>query len=320
VQRNLVPVNAVCSFCKRIRPWPTVLIDAGYRIAGIEQSLLVPPAPLVKPDVITLSQKSNCAVLWECKSGANLDLEQRDRYTKFLQHAKPEDVQRVAGISFPHPDTGFIEVAYCLLEEGIERVLTISVQQKALPVVSLGRTTKLVAGGFRDPLLDEVFRRGFPTPPVEQVPWLIVADADTSDAELARYLLPTLVSLIPRQAARASIRGILAATLLDWEAISLDLRRHLENKAIRVLKDVCGAEFAKHFRFCKREERRHEETIEIVSDVMGLEPSAQTRALQKLRDYCEKAVQRLEEGLQYVPQPEAESDRQLPLFQGERRR
>jgi len=94
-------------------------------------------------------------------------------------------------------------------------------------------------------------------------------------------VLAPLVSLIPRQAQRVSIRSILAATLLDWEAVSLDLRRQLENKAIRVLKDVCGAEFAKHLRFCKREERRHEETIEIVSDVMRLEPSAQTRAIQK---------------------------------------
>ena len=117
------------------------------------------------------------------------------------------------------------EVAYCVLEEGIERVLTIPVQQRALPVVSLGRATKLITGDFRDPLLDKVFRQGFPTPPVEQVPWLIVADAETSDAELARYLLPTLVSLIPKQAQRVSIRSILAATLLDWEAVSLDLRR-----------------------------------------------------------------------------------------------
>lgn len=289
-----------------------MLAEAGYRIAGIEQQLLVPPAPLVKPDVITLSQKSNCALLWECKSGGNLDRNQQNRYKIFVEHATAKDIQRVAGIPFPDPDTAQIEVVYCLLEEAVDRIVKVFDHETSTPIISLGRTTRLVAGSFNDQSLTEVFRLGFATPPLEQVPWLIVADADTSDAEFARYLLPTLVSLIPKQPQRVSITNLLTHVLLDWEVISLDTRRILTDKAIRILKDVCTAEFAGQVRFCKSEERRHEQTIEIVSDVMSYEPSAQTRALQKLRDQVEGAIRRLEEGRQYVPP--MPSDDQLDLF------
>lgn len=312
MQKSLIPVNAVCSFCKRIPPWPCILYDAGYRIAGIDQPLPVLPTALVNLDVITLCPKSNCAILWECKSGANLGRDQLSRYKKFLQIATAKDIQRVAGIAFPEPGTARIEVAYCFLEEAVNRVLTAVGSEMIGPVVSLGPTTKLVAGSFSDSSVQEAFTAGFPTPPVEQVPWLIVADADTSDAEFARYLLPTLVSLIAKQPQRVSVTSIIGATLLDWEVVSLDTRRILREKAIRILKEICGSEFAEHFRFCKPEERRHEETIEIVSDIMGLEPSAQTRAFQKLRNLVEGAVHRLEEGRRFIPEQEPAD--QLKLF------
>ena len=308
-------MNAVCSFCKRIPPWPSVLAEAGYRIAGIEQGLLVPPAGIVKPDVITLSQKSNCALLWECKSGANVDRTQLDRYNTFLRHASAKDIQRVAGIAFPNPDSAHIEVVYCFLEEAVSRILDVFGQETSTPIVSLGRTTKLVAGSFHDPSLTDAFRPGFGTPPLEQVPWLIVADTDTSDGEFARYLLPTLVACIVKQAQRISITTLLSETLLDWEVTSLDTRRVLKDKAVKILREVCAGEFADHVRFCKPEERRHEETLEIVSEIMGYEPSAQTRALQKLREEVDAAVKRLEEGRPFVtPPPSAD---QLQLFAGE---
>ncbi|MGI0080807.1 MAG: hypothetical protein ACRECH_14440, partial [Nitrososphaerales archaeon] len=112
MQRSLIPVNAICAFCKKIPPWPSVLLEHGYRVAGIDHPILVEQASVVKPDVITLSLKSNCALLWECKSGGNLDVEQFDRYSRFLDRATAKDIQRVTGIQFPDPQAAHIQVAY----------------------------------------------------------------------------------------------------------------------------------------------------------------------------------------------------------------
>ena len=305
MQRSLIPVNAICAFCKKIPPWPTVLFEHGYRVAGIDHPVLIPPASVVKPDVITLSRKSNCALLWECKSGGNLEVDQFDRYRQFLDCVTAKDIQRVTGIQFPDPETAHIQVAYCFLQEAIPRILEFFGSERRIPVVSLGQTTRSVAGDFHDVALNQAFRTGFTTPPIEQVPWLVVADSQTTDGELALYLLPTVVTLIVRQTERASINDLLSQTFLDWQCISPETRRTLKDKATRVLKDVCEAEFKDHARYCKPGERHHDATIEVVSELMGQEASAQTRGLQKLAEQVKSAAKRLDEGRPYLPPPPA---------------
>jgi hypothetical protein len=278
-----------------------VLFEHGYRVAGIDHPILLAPASLVKPDVITLSRKSNSALLWECKSGANLELDQFERYRQFLDRVTAKDVQRVTGIQFPDPGTAHIQVAYCFFEGAIPRVLEFLGSERRIPVVSLGPTTRSRGGDFDDVALNQAFRAGFTTPPVEQVPWLVVADAQTADGDLALYLLPSVVSLIVRQTERCSINDILSYTFLDWQCVSLETRRALREKAARVLGDVCEAEFREHVRYCKPGERHHDATVEVVSELMAQDASAQTRGLQKLAEQVKSAAKRLNEGRPYSP-------------------
>jgi hypothetical protein len=294
-------------------PWPSVLLEEGYRIAGIDHRILLPPASLIKPDVITLSRKSNCALLWECKSGGNVDVYQLDRYRKFLDYATAKDIQRVTSIQFPDPDAAYFQVAYCFLEEAVPRILKFFEPEPRMPVVSLGHTTRSVSGDLHDAALNQVFRAGFTTPSVEQVPWIIVADAQTTDGEFALYLLPTVVSLIVKQTERVSVIDLLAQTFLDWQCISPETRAALKDKAARVLKDVCGGEFKEHARFCKPGERLHEPSLEVVSELMTQDPSTQTRGLQKLKEQVKDAAKRLEEGRPYVPPPPAAEQRSFPF-------
>lgn len=286
-------------------PWPSVLLEQGYRVAGIDHPILLEPPSIIKPDVITLSRKSNCAILWECKSGGNLEVDQFERYRKYLDSATAKDLQRVTGIQFSDPDTAHVQVAYCFLEEAVPRVLKFFEPEDRIPLVSLGQTTRMHSGDFHDSALNHVFRQGFATPPVEQVPWIIVADEQTTEGEFAVHLLPTLVSLIVKQTEKVSIADLLSLTFLDWQCISPETRRALKEKATRVLKDVCSAELQEHARFRKPGERFGEATVEIVSQLMEQEPTTQTRGLQKLKDQIKDAARRLEEGRPYVPPPPA---------------
>lgn len=276
-------------------------------MAGVDHRILIEQASVVKPDVITLSRDSNSAILWECKSGTNVEIGQLNAYKTFISRVKATDIQRVTGIQFPDPEKAKLQVAYCFLEEAIEKVRRFFEDDPRIPAVSLGDTTCSVTGKFQDPNLDEVFRRGFRAPPVQQVPWLIVADAETTDGEFALYLLPTLVTLVVKQAERASVNELLGQTFLDWQCISLETRGVLTEKAIRVLRNVCSAEFEEHFLFCRPGERNHAYTVQIVSSLMSMEPSAQTKGLQKLQNLVLSAARRLESGGPYVRPTAAES-------------
>jgi hypothetical protein len=223
----------------------------------------------------------------------------------------------VTGIQFPDPETAHVQLAYCFLQEAIPRIRGSFGSETRIPVVSLGQITQSVAGNFRDPELDEVFRAGFTTPPIEQVPWLIVADAQSTDGDLALYLLPTVVSLIVRQCERASIMDVLGQTFLDWHCISPETRGALKEKAIRILRDACEAEFREHVLYRKPGERYHDATLEVVSELMGQEPSAQTRGLQKLEEQVKSAAKRLEEGRPYSPPPPATDQPSLPFPRSE---
>ena len=294
-------------------PWPSVLLAQGYHVAGIDHRILLPTATTIKLDVITLSRKSNCAILWECKSGGNLEVDQFERYRTFLDGGTAKDIQRVTGIQFSDPNAAQVQVAYCFLEEAIPRVLRFFEPEHRIPLVSFGPTTRMHSGDFQDSALNQVFKPSFATPPVEQVPWIIVADDETTDGEFAVYLLPTLVSLIVKQTERVSVTDLLSLTFLDWQCISPETRAALKDKATRVLKDVCAAELLEHARFRKPGERFREATVEIVSEIMGQEPSTQTRGLQRLKEQVKDATTRLAEGRPYVPPPTAAEQTSFPF-------
>src|SRR5215472_8174556 len=98
VQRDLIPVNAIIGFLKRDRRWPSPLYQLGYKLEMIEQPISVAGVGSAEIDVICLRQKSNHAVLWECKSGHTID----EKQAKVYAAAKAEDVQRTGNITFPN--------------------------------------------------------------------------------------------------------------------------------------------------------------------------------------------------------------------------
>jgi hypothetical protein len=65
--------------------------------------------------------------------------------------------------------------------------------------------------------------------------------------------------------------------------------------------------------YCKPEERHHDATLQVVSELMGQEASAQTRGLQKLAEQVKSAAKRLDEGRPYSPPLPAAEQSSFPF-------
>ena len=74
-------VNMVMGLCQDTLRWPGILHDLGYAIQLIEQTIsLRESTQKVAPDVVAVSNRLVHAMVIDCKSGANIDPDQDNRY------------------------------------------------------------------------------------------------------------------------------------------------------------------------------------------------------------------------------------------------
>jgi len=304
VQRDLIPVNAVIGFLKRDRRWPSPLYRLGYKLEMIEQPISVGSVGRAEVDVISLKHKKNHAVLWECKSGHSVD----ERQAAVYAAATPNDVQLTGNVTFPNPSRASIEAAYCCLEEEAKKVVeALSRCAPTVPVVALGAKALLVANRFGDPDLTTTFTEGVPLPPLEEVPRFLVASTHTPKATIARDILATLVSFLPKQSRKISLVQVLSETFPDWACMGTDLRRHLTAKAKEIMADACNSELREFARVSHPKNVAGEMVIEFTIDVLGSDATARTRLYQKLTRRAEGFVERTAENRHYEPASEPAS-------------
>ena len=304
VQRDLVPVNAVIGFLKRDRRWPSPLYRRGYKLEMIEQPISVGSLGRVEVDVISLAHRKNHAILWEGKSGHTVD----ERQARAYAAATPSDVQLTGNVTFPNPARATVESAYCCLEEDASKVVeALSRCAATLPVVALGAKAQLVSNRFQDPDLTTEFTEGVPLPPLEEVPRFLVANTHTPKAAIARDILATLISFLPKQNRKISLGQVLSETFPDWTCMGTDLRRSLNSKAKEIVIDACDSELREFARVSHPKNLPGETVIEFTIDVLGFDATGRTRLYQKLARKAEGFVERTAENRPYEPTREPES-------------
>ena len=270
----------------------------------IEQPVTVPSVGTVEVDIICLSRAKNHAILWECKSGRTIEPKQAHVYSA----VRADHVQRTGNITFPRSDSASVEVAYVCLREDAKAVAD-SLQRIGitLPVVSLGDRAELFSGKIQDQDVNNAFLAGISLPGLENVPRFLLANTQTSKAELARLLFPTLVSLLRRQVGRISPRHILEETFNDWACMGTDLRRYLSDMVKGLLLDVCKNELRQLTQIVKVTHSPQEFFIEFTAEILGRDATARTRTFQKFERLAYGFIERIERDKPYEPAREPES-------------
>lgn len=74
-------MNYIIGMCKKSKLWVTTLADLGYNAEIIEQRITTSSGQVVKPDVITVSNRLLHSLVFECKGGRIFDVNQLERYS-----------------------------------------------------------------------------------------------------------------------------------------------------------------------------------------------------------------------------------------------
>ena len=74
-------MNYVIGMCKKDAHWVTILSDLGYEAQIIEQRINTSTGQVVKPDIIAVSNKLIHSMVFECKGGTMIDVNQLKRYS-----------------------------------------------------------------------------------------------------------------------------------------------------------------------------------------------------------------------------------------------
>lgn len=98
-------VNRVIGLCKDTACWPGVLHDLGYAVQLVEQTIsLRKSSQKITPDVVAVSNRLVHAMVIDCKSGTNIDLDQDDRYESLeprdlTYHVTVHDTNRLTHVA-----------------------------------------------------------------------------------------------------------------------------------------------------------------------------------------------------------------------------
>jgi len=164
--------------------WPKILLNLGYGIHGIEHTVHV-RGRNVSPDIVMINIAIGHALVVDCKSGANVDLDQDRGYARMATG----DLHR-AGV--PASIRSHTPV-YAINEEHVGRIRG----HTRLALVVFGKSRIYGIGDLGCPDLTEELRRGVPleggsAPDIEVYPFSIRDTQDRIDGvvsgAISRYL------------------------------------------------------------------------------------------------------------------------------------
>lgn len=296
---NLKLVNAIIAMCRIDSRWPHYFYDMGYGVKWVEYPFTCHTGETVVPDLIVTSAMQNNCILFESKSGNNIENEQAKRYMK----VKPEDVVSKLHVDTREGKEPDVDITYiCFSESSSNIVEQLNNLSAEFPVLEMSiDTIKLVNNSFSVSQLNEDLSKGLPINrnkiPMGYFPF----DDKSSNSQIAPFVVRTLVAFArqnkPQFTSEEITRDIIGSL---WEHFGDQKKREIINKVSAIL----GKAKVKELRdFLKRTEGYW--TLSYDFPASKVFP---TRRLEAISKRCKQFVKRLRN-------EERAGGYQLPLIQ-----
>lgn len=184
-------MNYIIGMCKRQKDWISTLADLGYEPELIEQQIRTSSDDVVRPDILATSNKLIHSLVFECKGGTTVDVDQLRRYSTLT----PEDVSRWATLftrdNF-HFDTCLADVE--------ENHPIVAAKGNQFPILTFSDEKLFKTNQFKENKLNETFNTPIAlegkTPPLSYYPF----SEDDEDEYLSLFVLRGLVSIAIKNA------------------------------------------------------------------------------------------------------------------------
>lgn len=296
--KNLKLLNAVIAMCRSDSKWPHYFFDLGYGVKWIEQPFTCTTGEKLVPDLVIVSNAENHCILFEGKSGNNIENEQAQRYMQ----VKPKDVVSKLFIDVVRGQQPMTDVSYLCFSESTPAIVA---QLKALaatfPVLEIGASLfRLAENEFSVPRINKDLSTGIAID-MNKIPMgYLPFDENSSDSEVAPLIMQTVVSFARQNKPHFGSEEITQDVVGSlWEHYGMVKKKQLINKANSILGKAQVSELNG---FLKKQGPYWS-----LSYTFSASRAFPTRRLESLSKNCKRFVKRLRD-------EERAAGRQLPLF------
>lgn len=304
---NLTLLNLFIGLCKGTIGLPTVLRQQGYEALWIEYKFSNSLNQDVVPELILASEPRAHSLLFEWKSGANLDHDQLERYS----HVTTEDLRTRAWLRGRSAD--HFDVTVVAKGENIERILIgIRSGPYTFPVLMVaGNKILLKENLFTCQELNQIFGAGleidWDTVPMSYVPF----DRESPLWMLAEKVIPKILEYMVRREPRISLDDIACDVVPTWKILGQNCQREMRARIAEVIRQAEQHEFRDYLRYNRDMRGNYGQTWEITNNPRDLRADKRYAAWRKLQTLQKEFLEALRTGRRLEPQenlPFPESD------------
>lgn len=273
-------INLFLGMTRGVRGLPVDLRRLGYTDRSIELVFTNQEGRTVKPELILSSSRLRHTILLECKSGANTDAEQLERYSKVSSN----DLQTKALLQSQEWESH--DVAIVGKSEHADR-LKIGIENRfRFPLLTLSPSgINKILNKFTPVETEAVFARGLDFTPEDIPHYFFPVDKDSELWEFAEILMPVVLESMLQRKTRIEAYEIAGSIIPTWDIIDTSYRGEIENKVRDVLLAASQGPFKKYLKRNKAAEgRSHTPTWDIIFNPLELDAdkrSAEWRRLAK---------------------------------------
>lgn len=220
--------------CRIDNKWPHYFYDMGYGVKWIEYPFTCHTGETVVPDLVITSDIQNNCILFESKSGNNIENEQAKRYMK----VEPEDIVTKLHVDTKGGKKPSKDITYlCFSEATINIVQQLDSLDAKFPVLEMSTDlVKLANNHFSVEQLNKDLSKGIYIDrnkiPMGYFPF----DEESSNSEIAPYVVRTLIAFArqnkPQFTSDEITRDIIGSL---WEHFGDLKKKNLEHKVSSIL-------------------------------------------------------------------------------------
>lgn len=310
--KNVSILRTLVSLCKKDRKLPHVLYDLGYTQILVDKTIRLQDNRTVEPDLVLSSRQQNHSIVWESKSGRNIENDQAKKLAQIPPNAFMDQLLLNVKV-----DEGFVsDIAYACdskqcqnIRVDLNRLAVDSAEIGRFPVVgfSNNRVAK-DSGRFRNSTIDGIFSTGIDVDITEIPVAYLPFDKDCSLSEIAPFVVRSIVAYVTSQESRFSSEQIAKESYgSGWDYIASNrTKNEIVHKVEAILNEGIRNELRGYLSRTGRGKQRSPKWQLSYSNVKGgAYPAGRLKRLQKR---CKEFVNRLrveESGVKQL---------RLPLF------
>lgn len=190
--KNLKLLNAIIAMCRADSKWPHYFYDMAYGVKWIEYPFTCQTGETLVPDLVISSNIQNSCILFESKSGSNIEDTQAQKYMKVVPHDVVSKLHvDVAGGKNPNLDITYL----CFSEATPTIVSQLNALAASFPLLEVApNSIRLASNSFSISRLNNDLSAGI-TIDRNKIPMgYFPFDEDSSNSEVAPHVAQTLVA------------------------------------------------------------------------------------------------------------------------------